>query len=87
MLYGSESELDSDEEEDQPKPSKSKAQNQRKFEGARLRVDNDEPMDLLQGAATQVTSRSSIWVRFCYMLTLVVSICKCSASKTRARSF
>lgn len=52
VLYGSESELgDSDDDEgashlDHPKKRKG---------GARLRVDDDEPMDLLSGAASRVT--------------------------------
>ncbi|RDB25177.1 Ribosomal RNA-processing protein 12 [Hypsizygus marmoreus] len=58
VLYGSESELDDSEDEmpSQPtKPSKKKAQEH----GARLRVDDDEPMDLLQGAASRITNAGS----------------------------
>jgi ribosomal RNA-processing protein 12 len=58
VLYGSESEVDdSDEEAHQPRqqPLK-KAHGQG---GARLRMDDDEPMDLLHGAAAKIsTSRS-----------------------------
>jgi len=56
VLYGSESELDdSDDEAPQnrnPRSSKPKA----KDAGARLRMDDDEPLDLLQGAASRVTN-------------------------------
>ncbi|KAG7446321.1 ribosomal RNA-processing protein 12 [Guyanagaster necrorhizus] len=55
VLYGSESELeDSDDEREPTEPT-----NQRKFEGSRLRMDNDEPMDLLQGTASRVTNAQS----------------------------
>ncbi|KAG0698148.1 armadillo-type protein [Suillus ampliporus] len=56
VLYGSESELDdSDEDEQAPRPT---AGPKRKGveQGVRLRVDDDEPMDLLQGAASRLTS-------------------------------
>ncbi|CAK5265693.1 unnamed protein product [Mycena citricolor] len=59
VLYGSESELDdSDEEEPQPRRGQ---QDKRKAaqNNIRLRVDDDEPMDLLQGAASRVTQGSS----------------------------
>ena len=55
VLYGSESELEDSEDEGAeaaPTASKKKQQNL----GVRLRLDNDEPMDLLEGAATRVTS-------------------------------
>ncbi|KAI0341904.1 ribosomal RNA-processing protein 12 [Trametopsis cervina] len=57
VLYGSESELgDSDEEAEGPseRPQKRKGENS----GARLRIDGDEPMDLLSGAATRITNNS-----------------------------
>ncbi|KAK0212882.1 armadillo-type protein [Desarmillaria ectypa] len=58
VLYGSESELeDSDDEQEPTKPTNPR--NQRKFEGSRLRMDNDEPMDLLQGTASRVTNVQS----------------------------
>ncbi|KAF4598258.1 RRP12 family protein [Pleurotus pulmonarius] len=55
VLYGSESELsDSDEEDAGPRQSgKTKGKASR---GAQLRVDDDEPMDLLSGAATRITN-------------------------------
>ncbi|KAI0630149.1 NUC173-domain-containing protein [Trametes polyzona] len=58
VLYGSESELDDSDEEDahaQNATSKRKG----KDAGARLRVDDDEPMDLLSGAASRVTTAAS----------------------------
>ncbi|KAK0195371.1 armadillo-type protein [Armillaria mellea] len=58
VLYGSESELeDSDDEQEPTQPTNKR--NQRKFEGSRLRMDNDEPMDLLQGTASRVTNIQS----------------------------
>jgi ribosomal RNA-processing protein 12 len=57
VLYGSESELgDSDDDDDgaaerRPAP-RGKAAGAR---GARLRVDDDEPMDLLHGAGSKLT--------------------------------
>jgi ribosomal RNA-processing protein 12 len=63
-LYGSESELDDSDDEvpaGRPNmPSKWKATDH----GARLRLDDDEPMDLLQGAASRITS--------VYRLTLIL---------------
>ncbi|KAI5117784.1 hypothetical protein M0805_000427 [Coniferiporia weirii] len=58
VLYGSESELD---ESDEEGPAGTQAIMKRKGRkgrdtGARLRVDNDEPMDLLQGANTRITN-------------------------------
>lgn len=57
MLYGSESELD-DSDNDDPmgstKPSTVKTKGGRG--GARLRMDGDNPIDLLQGAASRLTS-------------------------------
>jgi ribosomal RNA-processing protein 12 len=59
VLYGSESELeDSDEEEG--RNQKSEGRNNKKTVGgkfgARLRIDDEEPMDLLHGAASHITS-------------------------------
>lgn len=55
VLYGSESELDDSGDEEQPQHG---AASKRKGgdHGLRLRVDDDEPMDLLQGAVSRVTS-------------------------------
>jgi ribosomal RNA-processing protein 12 len=55
VLYGSESELDDSDDEapagNSSVPSKRKGADH----GARLRIDNDEPMDLLQGAVSRIT--------------------------------
>ncbi|KAF9241576.1 armadillo-type protein [Melanogaster broomeanus] len=58
VLYGSESELgDSDEEEQAPRGSGSKRKGG--DHGVRLRADDDEPMDLLQGAASRMTNSAA----------------------------
>ncbi len=57
VLYGSESELDDSDEEDRPSQTATASKRKGKDAGARLRVDNDEPMDLLSGAASRVTSK------------------------------
>ncbi|KDQ57624.1 hypothetical protein JAAARDRAFT_35316 [Jaapia argillacea MUCL 33604] len=55
VLYGSESELESSDEEDQGV----QRQGGKNKNGARLRVDQDEPMDLLEGVASRVTGNQS----------------------------
>ena len=56
VLYGSESELDdSDDEETNAAPQRS-ARRKDDTGGARLRIDGDDPLDLLAGAATRITS-------------------------------
>ncbi|KAI0062893.1 NUC173-domain-containing protein [Artomyces pyxidatus] len=53
VLYASESELDDSDEEERPTAPNAK----RKGDfAARLRVDDDEPMDLLSGAASRLTN-------------------------------
>ncbi|KAG8213920.1 armadillo-type protein [Butyriboletus roseoflavus] len=55
VLYGSESELnESDDEEQVRREGNSKRKGS--DHGLRLRVDDDEPMDLLQGAASRMTN-------------------------------
>ncbi|KAG5648632.1 hypothetical protein DXG03_003243 [Asterophora parasitica] len=58
VLYGSESELDDSDDE---APVKSTAHQKKKPQehGARLRLDDDEPMDLLAGAASRITNATS----------------------------
>lgn len=56
VLYGSESELDDSEDENTDKPAPLKGK-KKQMGNARLRMDGDNPIDLLQGAATQVTSK------------------------------
>jgi len=55
VLYGSESELDDSDDEVTEVPT-SRSKTKKVKQGVRLRMDDDEPMDLLQGAATHVTS-------------------------------
>lgn len=57
VLYGSESEIDDSDEEDQA-GSRGVTKKGRKSgaPGARLRIDDEEPMDLLQDASTRVVS-------------------------------
>jgi ribosomal RNA-processing protein 12 len=57
VLYGSESELD-DSEDDEATGHSGTGRSKRKGSehGARLRLDDDEPMDLLQGTASRITS-------------------------------
>lgn len=55
MLYGSESELDDSDDEDTGAAPKPAAKRKGDAGGARLRIDGDEPMDLLAGAATRIT--------------------------------
>ncbi|KAF9227367.1 NUC173-domain-containing protein [Gyrodon lividus] len=58
VLYGSESELDdSDDEEQIARGGGSKRKGG--GHGVRLRVDDDEPMDLLQGAASRITNAAA----------------------------
>ncbi|KAH9485194.1 Ribosomal RNA-processing protein 12 [Psilocybe cubensis] len=60
VLYGSESELDDsdDEQAADAAPSSSKKKNNSRGD-VRLRLDGDEPIDLLQGAATHLTNANS----------------------------
>jgi ribosomal RNA-processing protein 12 len=60
VLYGSESELDDSDDDDAQRgrptvPAKKKGAEH----GARIRIDDDEPMDLLEGAASRITRMSS----------------------------
>ncbi|TFK53636.1 NUC173-domain-containing protein [Heliocybe sulcata] len=55
VLYGSESELESSDDEGPSQPSKQKKKGDKV--GARLRLDGDEPMDLLEGAASRIASK------------------------------
>lgn len=66
VLYGSESEADdSDDGKDTPAQGRDRAGKRKGAQaGPRLRVDEDEPMDLLSGAATSLTSEESFGCRF-----------------------
>jgi hypothetical protein len=56
VLYGSESELDDSDDEAPAGHSNAPSKRKGADYGARLRIDDDEPMDLLQGAASRITS-------------------------------
>ncbi|KAI8992894.1 NUC173-domain-containing protein [Trametes punicea] len=58
VLYGSESELEDSDDEEAP-AQKGASNRKAKDSGARLRVDDDEPLDLLSGAASKVTTAHS----------------------------
>lgn len=63
VLYGSESELDDSDDEDMPNSNKAAQNTSRKQKNngknaARLRMDGDEPIDLLKGASLRITSMS-----------------------------
>jgi hypothetical protein len=55
VLYGSESEIEDSEGESAHEPVSRKKND---GDGARLRLDDEEPMDLLQGATGKITSTS-----------------------------
>ena len=61
MLYGSESELDDSDDEVAEAPT-SGLKNKQVQQDVRLRVDDDDPMDLLQGAATRITSMLNYFI-------------------------
>lgn len=66
-MYGSESELDdSDEDEQVSRPTGMAGPKRKGIEqGVRLRVDDDEPMDLLQGVASRLTSGCLLYACIC----------------------
>ncbi|KAG5638468.1 hypothetical protein H0H81_012533 [Sphagnurus paluster] len=55
VLYGSESEMD-DSDDEAPARSTKHVKKKPQVHGARLRMDDDEPMDLLAGAASRITN-------------------------------
>lgn len=57
VLYGSESELEDTDDEHAPTFTNNPGKKKNSKHDARLRLDDDEPMDLLQGAAGHVTSK------------------------------
>ncbi|KAJ4483189.1 armadillo-type protein [Lentinula aciculospora] len=62
ILYGSESEVDATDDDEEIVGgirSQSRAKSKNQAQGMRLRVDDDEPMDLLQGVASRITGMSS----------------------------
>ncbi|GLB37646.1 putative NUC173-domain-containing protein [Lyophyllum shimeji] len=58
VLYGSESELD-DSDDDASAPVSKNSKKKTLRHGVRLRMDDDEPMDLLSGAASRITNATS----------------------------
>ncbi|KAG2119918.1 NUC173 domain-containing protein [Suillus discolor] len=56
VLYGSESELDDSDEDEQASRPMAGPKRKGVEQGVRLRVDDDEPMDLLQGVASRLTN-------------------------------
>ena len=59
VLYGSHSELDDSDDEGTVIATESKKKN---IQDVRLRLDDDEPMDLLEGAAMRITGVSILSV-------------------------
>lgn len=62
MLYGSESELDGSDDEAPTDRNARPGKPKNNSGGARIRMDDDEPMDLLHGAAARLTSMSWCFV-------------------------
>ena len=60
VLYGADS--DSEAEDDEEENAGGRKKRGDVHGGARLRVDNDQPMDLLESAVTQVTSKLDTWL-------------------------
>jgi len=60
VLYGSDSESEAEDDEEENAGGNKKRGNV--HGGARLRIDNDQPMDLLESAVTQVTSKLDAWL-------------------------
>ncbi|KAG6866736.1 hypothetical protein C0991_011395 [Blastosporella zonata] len=58
VLYGSESEL-GDSDDEAPTQANKQQKKKQPEHGARLRLDDDEPMDLLAGAASRITNNTS----------------------------
>ena len=61
VLYGSESEID-DSDDEPVAPQNAKGVRKGNASGARLRADDDQPMDLLSGAASGITSTFDVLV-------------------------
>ena len=57
VLYGNDSDGEAEDDEEESTEDHKKQGNI--HGGARLRIDNDQPMDLLESAVTQVTSKSN----------------------------
>ena len=55
VLYGDDSNSEAEDDEEENTGGRKKRRDV--HGGARLRIDNDQPMDLLESAVTQVTSK------------------------------
>ena len=60
MLYGSESELGSDDEEDEEMATAQASKSKKGGAQVRIRMDDDEPMDLPHNISSKVTSKSFV---------------------------
>jgi len=60
VLYGSDSESEAEDHEEENTEGNKKRGSV--HGGARLRIDNDQPMDLLESAVTQVASKLDAWL-------------------------
>ena len=61
VLYGDDSDNEAEEVEEEENTGSRKKRGD-VHGGARLRIDNDQPMDLLESAVTQVTSKLNLWL-------------------------
>jgi len=69
VLYGSESELEDSDDDQAPDVPQVSNKKRNAVQDVRLRVDDDEPMDLLQGASTRVTSQLGIhYLNFLFLI-------------------
>ena len=73
-MYGSESELDDSDDEGPSIRSNTPSKRKSADQGARLRIDDDEPMDLLQGAASRITSVYQLPLRLYSILILLLDV-------------
>ncbi|CAE6500168.1 unnamed protein product [Rhizoctonia solani] len=65
VLYGSDSDLSDADSETESKPTKDKSKSDGRAQksGMRIRLDNDEPMDLLHGSAARLTTNNALSAR------------------------
>ena len=61
VLYGDDSNSEAEEVEEEENTGSHKKRGD-VHGGPRLRIDNDQPMDLLESAVTQVTSKLNLWL-------------------------
>lgn len=65
VLYGSDSEMEDSEDDFTHEPVSRK---KNYGDAARLRLDDEEPMDLLQGATNKITSTFFVSISYCCSL-------------------